>query len=47
MKNFVLFYDNQETGKSGVMEFSGTCYEWIFGLWDTLNPTTTLTLVEI
>jgi hypothetical protein len=47
MKQFVLFYYNQELNDFGLLEFQGTSYEWIFGLWDSLNPDTTITIVEI
>lgn len=47
IRDFVLFFDNLETGESGMIQFSGTHYEWIFELWESLNPTTTLTIVEV
>ena len=47
VKQYVLFYDNRETDDFGFLEFQGTSYEWVFYIWDSLNPTTTITIVEV
>lgn len=50
MKHYVLFYDNRETGVSGYMElhYIGDPFRWVFDILEpSVNPTTTLTLVEI
>jgi len=49
MKNYILFYDNGETGVSGCMWFHTKSDPWLMiaCLFDSINPTTTLTLVEV
>lgn len=48
MKQYALFYDNQEMGTSGcILTQSNWFPDWLFDLWDSLNPETTITLVEI
>ena len=49
MKQYVLFYDNHETGVSGAMDmqFIGDPFIWILCNFNSMNPFTVLTLVEI
>lgn len=49
MKDYILFYDNHETGHNGLMrmQFIGDPFLWVLAWTDNMNPFTILTLVEI
>lgn len=50
MKSYVLLYDNRETNRSGIAaEFESLADPrlMIAALFPNMNPTTTLTLVEV